>query len=262
MSILLADYHEETDSFLELLESECERRILIFHGESGTGKTTLFRACQSRIPDHVHHLPIQLRGHAVGVDEIFSRAGGLVGWESWPGFTERVVDMTPHIEIEDNFLRGINNRISVALHAESPVDRKQRRVDLTEAWFSDTRDLDQPLLMMLDTYEEATEDVADWISGPFLARSVDCENLRVVIAGQEVPDEHNIEWGNCCNRYELYGVREAKYWLPVIEALGLEIPAENPLDYMAGICHAFDGRPDEIMKCIGGFPTKQTGKVL
>lgn len=262
MTIPLANYQEQIEAFLALLRPDCERRILLFQGEGGTGKTTLFRACQEKIPQDVYHVPIQLRQSGVGMAEIFSRSVSLTGWDRWPNFTERVLGMTPNIEIEDNQLRGLNNRINVALHVESPADRKQRRVDLTEAWFTDTYALPQPLLMMMDVYEQAPIEVADWIDGPFLARAAYCERLRVVVAGRKVPDENTIEWGHCCTRQNLYGVREARYWLPVVAALGKVVPAKNPLDFMAGACNICQGRPDEIMKWIMEFPSREPEAVL
>lgn len=257
MSTLLANYEDKTDAFLTLTQSDCSHRILLFEGEGGTGKTTLLEACKEFVDENIYHLPIQLRGSAVGVAEIFSRSGARLGWERWSNFTQQVAVMTdtPSVTIDRNWLVGINNKISIALHAESPIDREQRRVSLTQAWFEDADSLDKTLLVMLDTYEQAPVEVAAWIDGPFLARAADGERLRVVVAGQKVPNPRNIEWGHCCIHHELFGVREAKYWLPVIVSLGKRVPVQPELTYLAGICHACNGRPDEIMKCIMSFPS-------
>ncbi len=81
------------------------------------------------------------------------------------------------------------------------------------------------------------------------------EILKVVVAGQEVPDRNNIEWDDCCKFHKLYGVWEAKHWLPVVKAMKRRILVESELDWMAGICHALDGKPDAIMKIIQGLPS-------
>jgi hypothetical protein len=60
----------------------------------------------------------------------------------------------------------------------------------------------------MDTYEDATTDVQQWISGPFLARTAMVNQVRVLIAGQSVPDSNNIEWGQCSTttKYAIFGI--------------------------------------------------------
>ncbi len=161
------------------------------------------------------------------------------------------------VNIDRNWLLGINNHISVALHADNPQDRSYRRAALTEAWFEDVQQLAEPFLVVFDTYEAATAEIQEWLSGPFLARVATADPLRVVIAGQTVPDKLNIEWSQCCHEHRLYGVPEARHWLPVIEAMGRYIPDEPPLIWLAGVCHALQGKPAEIIKIIEGLPRRK-----
>lgn len=106
---------------------------------------------------------------------------------------------------------------------------------------------------MLDTYEQATSDVQNWLSGPFMSRAADCGKVRVAVAGKTVP-EAGIEWRACHVLHELYGVEDAREWLPVVAALGKAVPAEHPMDYLAGICRALKGQPATIMEVIKTFP--------
>ncbi len=252
----IANYENERQAFLSLLESECEKRILLFRGPSGTGKTALIMSCQNQVCKPVYHMPVQLRGTAVGMAEIFWRTGDCLGWNLLSNFTGQLSDFGINVNIIDNKIRGNENQIRVLLNAENPADREARQVSLTNAWFEDIRILDNLFLLIMDTYEQASEEMKDWISSPFLSRAANSENIRVAIAGQEIP-EPNIEWGRCCDVRELYGVREAEHWLPVIDALGRVVPVEPALTYIAGICHAFDGRPVDIMNIIMGFPKKK-----
>lgn len=259
MSTLLADYEKEQRAFEALLEPGCRERILLFQGQSGSGKTTLLNACLEKVPATVPCIPIQFRGSAVGVVEIFYRAGRLLDWERLPNFTRQVAALegAPHVQIDRNWLAGINNRINVTLHAETRADREQRRAALTDAWFQDLQTFDAPLLVALDTYEQATTEVADWIGGPFLARVAESPPVRVLLAGQEIPDVNNIEWGRCCTLCELYGVPEAEYWLPVAQAMRCHIPFSEPLTWLAGVCHALKGDPKEIMQVIQALPRRE-----
>ncbi len=249
MTTIIADYEEERRAFEALFERDCDCRILLLRGESGSGKTTLLAHCQAGIPSTARHVPIQLRSGAVDMAEIFYRTGGAVTWKRLRRFTAQVAQFqqVASAKIDRNWLVGINNHISVALQADSPQDRGHRRAALTEAWFEDVQALDDPFLVIFDTYEQANAEVQEWLSGPFLARVAMADALRVVIAGQHVPDSHNIEWGHCCHEHQLYGVPKARHWLPVIEALGRYIPNESPLNWLAGVCHALQGRPGEIL---------------
>ncbi len=259
MTTTLADYEHERRAFEALLQDPCPQRILLLHGESGSGKTSLLTHCQHRLQSTVAHVPIQLRGSTVDMAEIFYRAGRAVRWERLRQFTGQVAQLqqSASVKVDRNWLLGINNHISVALQADNPLDRAYRRAALTEAWFEDVAALPEPLLMVFDTYEQATAEIREWLDGPFLARVATVDRVRVVIAGQSVPDRHNIEWGNCCLEHRLYGVPEAAHWLPVIEALGLYIPNESPLNWLAGVCHALQGKPAAIAKVIEGLPLRK-----
>ena len=259
MNTILADYEGEQRAFGALLEPDCRERILLLRGESGSGKTTLLTACLERVPQALPCIPIQLRGSAVGVAEIFNRTGSRVGWERLPHFTKQVAALqeAPRIQIDSNWLAGINNRIDVALHVENLADREQRRVLLTDAWFRDLQAFNSPLLVALDNYEQTATEVAEWIDGPFLARVAESPSVRALVAGQKVPDVPNIEWGHCCTLYELHGVPEAKYWLPVVKAMQRHILAPDPLSWLAGVCYILKGNPKEIMQVIEGLPRRE-----
>jgi len=257
MSTLLANYQPERQAIEALFRPDCPRRILLLRGKSGSGKTTLLSYCQRHTP--IPHLPIQFRGSTVNMVEIFYRAGRKFSWTHLRAFTLQVADLqrAPTVTIDRNWLVGINNHIDVALHAENPLDREHRRVLLTDAWFDDLQAFDQPVLLLFDTYEQATTEVQEWISGPFLARAAQVEQVRIVIAGQTAPEAHNIEWGDCCTVRDLYGVKEAQHWLPVVEQMNRLIPFGEPLTWLAGVCHALDGNPQSIMKIIEGLPLKE-----
>jgi hypothetical protein len=256
MTMPLADYEVERRCIQTLFDAECRQRIVLVRGASGSGKTHLLQYCKEQMPAGMPHLPVQLRSRAVTIADIFYRAGGRLTWKHMNAFTKQVAGMqaVSMANVDHNWLLGINNHISLALHAPDLIDREQRAAALTEAWFEDLRALPRPLLMLFDTYEQATTDVQGWISGPFLARAAVTERVRVVIAGQDVPDRRNIEWGECCQELTLYGVHEAKHWLPVVQAMGRRVPVDPADTWLAGVCHALKGDPAVIMRVIEGLP--------
>ena len=45
-----ANYNDERAAFSSLLKTECAQRVLFYKGDSGSGKTSLLRACRKAIP--------------------------------------------------------------------------------------------------------------------------------------------------------------------------------------------------------------------
>jgi hypothetical protein len=263
MTVLFANYNCERASFEKLLGPEYEKRILIFQGASGHGKTMLLQYCQAHAEEAgVLCIPIQFRSSMVSMAEIFYRSCSYVGWDRVPNFYEQLVDLqdVSRVQIGHNRLSGSHNSINVALSGENPEARENRRLALTEAWLNDIRAACRPLLFIMDSYEQATTEVKEWISGPFLTRIVRVDPVRVLIAGQEVPDANTIEWGKYCVTYSLYGVPEAKHWLPLVEAMDRHIPFDDPETWLAGVCHALGGQPSTIMKIIQSLPKGRRSK--
>jgi hypothetical protein len=255
---VFANYEKERAAFRGLLEPQCRQRIVMYRGESGSGKSALMTACRALVPDEMCHVAMDLRGTTTTVTEILSRTVvKLGGMEKLRNFAARlaVLSRVPALNMADNTLKGTQNQIEVVIQNTAPVDRRERYEQLTEAWFADLVEAERPLLLILDTFEQANEEVHDWICGPLLARAADIALLRVALAGKQVP-EPRIDWVHCCEVFDLYGVKDAEHWLPVVEALGYRVPMEPPLTYLAAICHALNGHPAQIIQIIKTFPRK------
>ena len=117
---IYANYQEQRQAFLSLLNTDCEKRILFFRGPIGTGKTSLLIACQNDVCQPIYHLPVQLRNTAVSISEIFWRSGNLLGWDRLTNFTSQLSDFSGiNINIDHNKIRGSDNQIRVVLHSVS-----------------------------------------------------------------------------------------------------------------------------------------------
>lgn len=259
MTTIFTNYHEQRSAFDELCKPECENRILFFEGESGSGKTALLRDCKSRISDDIEHIAFDCKTKTVTISEFFSRSVGKIGWEGLSEFRESVSSLSKGltINVQDIEQKGDQNSIDIALRAESEKERENRQTMLTDAWFHDVRNLDNQLLVIVDTFENSGIDTCNWFSGPFLARIPDTPQMRVLIAGQKTPDPNNIEWGDSCKHYQLLGVLDALEWMPVVEAMGRYIDVKDPMTWLAGVCYALKGHPGTIIKTIEGLPLKR-----
>ena len=250
MGRLIANYEHARTLFDQLLTADTRQRILLLEGVSGTGKTTLVNVCLESAAA-VQCVPFSFRKTTITINEVFFRAGDKLGWEHFPHFLAKVDEMaTTRVEIQGNRQIGINHKSEVILAGEKIEDQDFQLAELTKAWFSDLINLPDNVLFVFDHYEDAPTALQRWIGGPFLVRVPDAPQLRVLVAGQSVPDADNIEWGGCCQGCKLTGVPEARHWLPVAQALNRDVGEHDLLSVLHGACSALQGRPDAIMNFI------------
>lgn len=260
---MLADYVDQRKAVDNLLLPGCSKRILIFKGESGFGKSALIQYCSEQARSAgILQIPLDFKDPAVSVAEIFNRSGSWIGWKNLPNFTRSVAEMqaTPEIKVDKNWLLGINNKITVVLGVSTPDAKEERRSMLTEAWFEDLKAIGKTILFIFENYHEIGTEADEWVRGRFLARAAPVEHVRIVMGCQpkKVPDNNNITWGPFAETYELTGVRDPKHWLPVFEALKKRLPEDyyptTPLFWLKLMCDANLGQPSTMMQVITRLP--------
>lgn len=254
----IANYKKERADFEQLLNEKSYRRVLLLRGDSGSGKSTLLKCCNTNVTKNVFKLFIDLKRGTVNVADIFSQSAFTLGKEHLPNFHQQLrrLNSTPNAQINRNEINGSGNLLCLTLNTGTSTEREERQIHLTDAWIRDLACLDKIILVCLDTYEKSTTEVKDWIHR-VLVRLPHALPLRIVIAGQEVPDSDTGEdWVGCCSEHHLCGVREANSWLPVVEAMGRTFPhyINVPLDYLAGICDLCNGLPSLIIEFISKLP--------
>lgn len=251
---MLANYKNERAAFTRLWEPRCQAPILLLVGQSGCGKTSLLRICRKAAPDDAQQIFVDCKRDGINPAEVFSRTADCLPSGRLPAFSQYL--RQHNVEISGNQIEGNSNQISVLLGSGSEQERKERLVWLTDAWLRDLSQLNQPLLLTVDTYEKAGADLQSWLESVIARLPRACKLLRIVIAGQEVPDtDTGEEWVDFCCKHELKGVPEPEHWLPVVEELRKRIPAEHPIDCLRGICLAMQGNPAGILALIKSFPS-------
>ncbi|EIJ42425.1 hypothetical protein BegalDRAFT_1544 [Beggiatoa alba B18LD] len=257
MTETMANYYKERQAFSALWQAQCEKRIVFYRGESGSGKSTLLKACRRQVPDSVHKIVVNCADAEIRVVDIFSLLIDKLGWERLGAFRQQLASLSPQVigKIDNNEIEGNGNIIQQVINIGSPEERKDRQAHLTDAWLQDMKSVDKPLLFIIDTYDKSIEEMQNFLHR-LLTRMVRLPALRLVMAGQSVPNvETCSEWTDCCDLYDLYGVKEAEHWLPVVTEMKRRFPdGIEPHSYLAGICGAFQGRPADIKKFIESFP--------
>lgn len=255
MNLPLANYDVEQQQFESFLDPHRRQRILMFSGESGIGKTRLLQHFLERTPAELPALLIQMRGRETTVADIFNRLGRRIGWEHLSRFTGQVARLaqTPQEPDDPNWLVEIRQHLQAAINQADLSQREEHKILLTDAWFTDVQQRTTPLLLALDTFEQTSSELENWLSRQFLPWVAESEPVRVLVAGQTVP-EPTSEWGYCCSYRQLQGVPEAQAWLPVAQAMGKQVAS---LDYLAGVCAALRGNPGQILDFIRLLPDSE-----
>jgi hypothetical protein len=174
----LADRAREWPGIQTLMTANAAKRILIFKGPSGYGKSALLNSAFR--------------------------------------YAKILQVPTAYVDFKDTqFLHQPNvlKRLRLDLGAVLPAFAAAKEPDpwtLLEA----LRQLSSPVLMLLDTYEKITEtrELLEWIEAQLLAEVEQCPQLRFLIAGQKVPEGANARWFDLAEEFELNRINDKQAW--------------------------------------------------
>jgi len=94
------------------------------------------------------------------------------------------------------------------------------------------------LVIIIDTFNAAGAELANWIGGEFLAAVSHTSNLTVVLAGQNVPTA-SLEWSEIAEYHKLEAIRDADAWHECAETAGIHFERKE----IETLCWIFDGHP-------------------
>jgi hypothetical protein len=178
----LADRLMEWPAIGELLAGRTRKRILLFEGPSGLGKSALVR-----------HAVAYARRLGIRVVQLDLKGGGL--------------------DVE-----GILGQFDRELGQSLPNFSREGASKSHLLW-KDLRGLRQPVLVIFDTYEgcAGTKPVVDWLDQQFLAEVETALGLAVIVAGQRVPDYNGAPWQDQARHFPLKPITEIEHWEAWVE---------------------------------------------
>jgi hypothetical protein len=196
---------EEWPAVVDLLAGRTRRRILLFEGESGLGKSELVRQATRY-------------GRQIGLPSaLVNFKGGVL----------RIEDVLGEIDLElgmrlPNFSREGASR--------------------THLLRKDLRALCEPVFLVFDSYEDVAENkaVADWISLQLLAEVETALGLGVIIAGQRVPEFASADWCDLVHHIRLAPITEIGPWQ---EWVSRRYPGFQDKGHLPTILKLAGGRP-------------------
>lgn len=254
----LANRSQELKTFIEIVTGINPRRIFLIEGKSGSGKTNLLGQFIYQCPRHILCVAIDLKSAQSGIHYIFNTLRRRLGSQNFPHLDRQVQEFLRrdniNVTVSDNEMRGREQQIQVILNFERDTE-KLLRVDesirqfrlsaMKNALFQDLRPIKQPICLMFDTFNEASDELKSWLGGEFLSEVVDSPNLRIVIAGQQIP-KPNIEWMNLYEYCCLEAINDVEEWWKFAQHQQLNCPR----DAVKAITLTFDGNPDNIVKTL------------
>lgn len=158
-----ADTFEVRDTFSDMLTETPQYRVLLLSGDSEVGK--------SRITKHL--LKIGLSQSNLSCGRIDLKGGS---------------DLDSELHHFSQYLITPGSSSEIVLGTGSTRD-KLRRLS------THVQNRDQPTLIIVDTYDEVqSREFSDWIQKSILLATIRNKALRVIIAGQKIPEHLSEPW--------------------------------------------------------------------
>lgn len=193
------DRVHELKLFQDSLGGRGSAHILLIKAEQGMGKSSLLREFLAQAAPFPRAL-VDLKAGTHTVPRVLAELTTL----DVAGFTRfyEQHQQTLTFQFSDNKISRSDLGIDVHVHPglTDPDQLELRRQTLTRAFFTDlatTNPEGRPRVLIFDTFERASPEVQDWLSGLFLNFARGLRWLVTVIAGREIP-EPGVGWDELC----------------------------------------------------------------
>jgi hypothetical protein len=208
----LADREPEVELFVKLISGQTAQRILLLHGPSDRGKSSLLTEFEN----------LSLSNHGLGCARAEFKNG--------PSLREVLFSLSQD-------LPGVR-------FARFHRDLERNAVEpLRTAFLQDISESLQPVVLLLDTYEDATDEARQWVEQHLFNLARRFDGLRIVVAGQQVPQVQGTRWESLAIRRELPPITDAAHWCRYARDV-LNVPVtEAPDEHITTMVKAAQGSP-------------------
>lgn len=239
----LANRTTELDVFLKMAVGDYDCRIMLIDGETGMGKTSLLNKFENKCPHGIKYIPFDCKGIR-RVSEFLSQIVADLGHDQFKKFLLKVKAFVHGgVDFSGNDIAA-ENTISIAINnGFDKVTQNYRLEQLQEAFFDDLSKINQRIVVTIDTYQLASEDLSNWIEGKWLRDLVRrLDNVVTIIAGQSIPAPNNTVWGNECEYFQLKAINDMEAWY--------EFCSELPSDAVKVIALSCKGNPKDFCQML------------
>jgi len=248
---MAANFENELEIFKQLLKLGTKKSLLTIQAKSLYGKTTLLSEYEQVCKDSGYlYAKINLK-RSYDPHCILDYLGEQIGQENLPNYwalSEKMILGDSSILIENASFYFSDLRVSQI----SPKDSKGRYRLLSIEFFQDAASLtrEQPAAFIFDHYEQATEEIREWMQYDFLPKLHRVPNIITVIAGQNVPASDE-DWQSL-HQPILLGEISVKHWVSYAGKLGLSLSEDD----VGMIYHGVNGVPGMVALAISYLKTQ------
>lgn len=239
----LANRTHELEMFLKMAAGQHDCRIMLIEGESGMGKSSLLNRFKQECPKDIQYVPFDCKGLS-NIASFLSEVMLDLKPERFSAFERKLrLFVQGGVDFSGNDIAA-KEQINIAINSDIDAQTQQYRLEqLQTAFFEDLSKLDGTTIVTLDTYQEASPQLRDWVESKWL-RAVErhLTNVVTVVAGQSIPDPNNSVWGSECEHFELKAIHDVKAWCEFCEEL--------PEDAIKTITLAAKGHPSSFSQML------------
>ncbi|MEM8861986.1 MAG: ATP-binding protein, partial [Chloroflexota bacterium] len=240
----LANYQKEQEIFNSIVNSSIEPNILMFKGESGSGKSHLIDHCLKQFgSSFVAHMRLEHNTESIGT--LLNILGSGLNLSRVPLFNETICDLVGEAPEESEARWPIKlRRYLREIGRFTDLETKSSHFQLlTDSLFSDISNLDETVLIAVDTYEKCSTEFDRWFTEEFLFGVAHAPHIKLIVSGQSLPQPSS-DWDSRTIYHQLNGVADVHAWELWGDLLGLKLPSA---DVITGICLALKGNPSAIV---------------
>jgi len=241
----IADRKRELELLQQMLQGRSPFRVLLLEAPSERGKTVLlaeFAACVDELLGPGLCARLDFKG-GLTLDELFSRLCHDLNAVGFATYTAQGPSCVVNVkaDLKDAQFRDHNEvTVQPVIHTGALELTYVRGAALIE----DLRTWSKPVMVILDTFESATEEAMHWVLQHLLPAVHTIRHLYVVIAGQRVPDarQHLLQWGHLARNHLLPTVTSIDDWYELASSRHPGFPRH----YIETVCLGLLERPSAI----------------
>jgi hypothetical protein len=173
----LADRSDEFNRFKEMMSGRIAQRALLIQAPSGSGKTALIHECVAYAQHrNVRYSHVDFKG-GLSIDDVLETL---------------MLDLGRDILRQTFSCSGSSRSYAI---------------------ITDLQDLQEPVLLAFDTFQDATQQGKNWLENQLLPRIGRCPALIVAVAGQTVPEQSARSWSQLACTVSLPPIRRVEDWI-------------------------------------------------
>lgn len=230
------------DLFEQLMQLTPPHRVLRLLGDSKMGKSHLLNKVFAPLARKNYRIPcavVDLRGNSITVSYILhllcAQLGGEHHFPTYHAAHDAWLNQ-PRVEVKGlkAWLSSVNVRAGASERDPQRIDRQ-----LTTKFVADLQNLAAtPILLLFDQLDNSPVNIQNWLMDELLVSLALLENMRVIVAGQTMPDAAGSYAAVCCS-YELTAVVDENAYIDYCRHHELTIPDQSIKDF----ARVFDYKP-------------------